>query len=156
MAMRSFTLTDPTYNTHPTFRSKVRGIGPLLLFVTVLAPTIPYVRSMVAAHSLDEMRGAKAERAEAYKRYVGVKRQRRRRSRLRRLLQTKGEQLLLFFITLTILLTKPQAMSFYSKKSKPKSQTLLTHKKALPNLALSKDQVQKLKIKTPNLSLNST
>ena len=62
--------------------------------VTVRAPTIPYVRSMVTAHNLDEMQGAKEARAEAYKRYVGVKRQRRRRSRSRRLPQTKGEQLL--------------------------------------------------------------
>ena len=58
--------------------------------VTVHVPIIPYDRSMATAHSLDEMQGAKEERTEAYKRYVGVKRQ---RSRSRRLPQTRGEQL---------------------------------------------------------------
>ena len=48
------------------FIKKLRASLKPLKKVTVHAPTIPYVRNMVTAHNLDEMRGAKEERAEAY------------------------------------------------------------------------------------------
>ena len=51
-------------------------------------------KKFVTGHPLDEMQGANDERTEAYKRYVGVKRQRSPRSR-----SPRGDQLYIFYKT---------------------------------------------------------